>query len=65
MFELWRGYVAEIGKATPQETFQLLRDRCLERCQRVAGASGGVLGFGKTSPAESKVIEAVAAAFVQ
>ena len=55
----WKGYVAELVKVMPKDSYAKVRALVLERCSAVAGASGGFLGMGKVSQAEQQKIDEI------
>ncbi len=54
--ETWKHYIAAITKNMSSDSRTTLRNDILERAKAVANASGGILGFGKVSHEEKKVI---------
>jgi hypothetical protein len=59
----WQEYVCEAAKVMPKESIAEMKKKALARCQRVAHASGGFLGYGAVSPFEQAAIDKVARAF--
>ncbi len=53
----WKAYVSELAHIMPPESLKKLRERTETLCHRVAKAAGGVLGFGRISPAEQAAID--------
>lgn len=60
--ETWREYVHAIFEQLEPEKASALEQDLLSRCRQVARASGGFLGVGEISHAESKAIERLAEA---
>jgi len=63
LLEAWQHYVRSLcGKMTEAERQGLKRD-ILERARAVAAASGGFLGIGKISDAETETLKTIEASF--
>ncbi|MBL8013724.1 MAG: hypothetical protein JNN05_07735 [Candidatus Omnitrophica bacterium] len=63
LLDVWIDYIRAIrGVMQPQE-FSALQTELLQRAQKVAGASGGVLGIGKVSTEEKAVLNKMQDAF--
>ena len=61
--KVWMAYAKDVaGRLDPAER-RLLRDDLLKRARVVAEASGGVLGLGKVSTKEQRVLDAIAKVF--
>lgn len=66
MFAAWKEYVGALSATMSSETRRALQEGLLGRSRAVAGASGGVLGFGaKVSKAEQAVLDELEQAFRQ
>lgn len=63
LMESWKSYVGGLKSTMPAEAFGQVKTSVLKRAKDVADAAGGFLGLGKTSDAESKVIEEMEKAF--
>ena len=63
LLESWKAYVGGLKGSMPEEAFGQLKTTVLKRAKDVADAAGGFLGVGKTSDAETKVIEELEKAF--
>jgi tellurite resistance protein len=53
----WKHYIAAVNENLGSDAKAALRDDILGRARAVANASGGVLGFGKISSDEKRVLE--------
>ena len=61
--KVWREYAQHLaGRLDPAER-RLVREDLLRRARAVAEASGGVLGIGKVSAKEQKVLDVIAEVF--
>lgn len=63
LWETWQHYAAATVKSLPQPVVAELADEIVKHATWVAKASGGVLGLGKISEAEQKVIDRTREAF--
>ena len=64
LLDAWKGYVAAVKETAEATAFNQLKYSVLDTAKSVAESAGGILGFGnKTSEAEQKVLEDLAAAF--
>lgn len=52
----WKQYIAAVSAQLSDEAHAALRDDIIQRAKAVANATGGVLGFGKISADEKRVI---------
>ena len=59
----WKHYTEAICKTLGAPARDKLKEEVMSRAKRVAEASGGILGFGKTSKVERNVLEEIEAAF--
>jgi len=57
VFVAWKEYIHELAQHMPADSLTKLRQRTASLCNRVAKASGGVLGFGGISHVERETIE--------
>jgi hypothetical protein len=53
----WKKYIHELAHIMPPESLEQLRSRTESLCQRVAKATGGILGIGSISQAEQETID--------
>ena len=64
LMEVWKAYVASLGKALGEKAKNELRDDLLQRARVVADSAGGILGLGsKISKAEQNMLDELARAF--
>lgn len=63
LMETWKAYVATLKETLDAEAFSQLKSSILQRARDVSEAAGGILGFGKTSDSEAKVIAELESAF--
>lgn len=63
LFQTWKLYVAALKKEMNPEWFAKLKTEVLHDAKKVADASGGILGFGRTSKAEQKRLDELEMAF--
>ncbi len=59
----WELYVSELKNNMDDESFHQLGKTVVGRAREIAAASGGILGFGKTSGSEARLIERLQNAF--
>ncbi|MDX2169538.1 MAG: hypothetical protein SF182_20890 [Deltaproteobacteria bacterium] len=59
----WHAYVRELNRKLNRPERDKVRDELLRRARSVAEASGGILGLGKVSSNEQKVLDEIAQAF--
>jgi hypothetical protein len=60
----WKAYVVELHKALDATAFTKLRDEILGLAEKVADASGGILGLGeRVSPSEKRKLAELKTAF--
>ena len=59
LWEAWKHYAVDFHNSMPAVIANKLAQRTLIRCARVAKASGGVMGFGKISSAEQRVLDEI------
>ena len=59
LWEAWKRYAIEFHNHLPAIVANKLVDRTISRATRVAKASGGVLGFGKISNAEQRILDEI------
>ncbi|MCC9601736.1 hypothetical protein LOC67_14345 [Stieleria sp. JC731] len=60
MWETWKEYAERLHESLPAEIADSLAAQMISNAKVVAKASGGVLGVGKTSNAEQKILDAIA-----
>jgi hypothetical protein len=63
LLESWSHYVKALVKAMPKQDVASLKREILEHADMVAGASGGVFGFGKVSAKEKALLEQLSNVF--
>ncbi|MCD0459712.1 hypothetical protein [Roseiconus lacunae] len=59
LWETWKEYASRLHQTLPAETADTLASKLENNARVVAEASGGVLGIGKTSNAEQKILNAI------
>jgi hypothetical protein len=65
LFEAWESYIKALAAQLNDEQNRLLKNQIVGFAKMVAGAAGGVLGFGKVSGAEEKILGRIEAAFAR
>jgi hypothetical protein len=63
LFTAWEAYIKALSAQLNDEQNRLLKNQILGFAKMVAAAAGGILGFGKVSSAEEKVLHRIEAAF--
>jgi hypothetical protein len=65
LFGAWESYIKALAAQLNDEQNRLLKNQILGFAKMVAGAAGGILGFGKVSASEEKVLHRIEAAFAR
>jgi hypothetical protein len=65
LFTAWEAYIKALTAQLNDEQNRLLKNQIVGFAKMVAAAAGGILGFGKVSSAEEKVLERIEAAFAR
>jgi hypothetical protein len=65
LLEAWEGYIKALTGQLNDEQTRLLKTQIVGFAKLVAGSAGGVLGFGKVSGSEAKVLARIEAAFAR
>jgi hypothetical protein len=63
LFVAWEAYIKALAAQLNDEQNRLLRNQIVGFAKMVAAAAGGILGFGKVSATEEKVLDRIEAAF--
>lgn len=63
LFTAWESYIKALAAQLNDEQNRLLRNQIVGFAKLVATAAGGILGFGKVSATEEKVLGRIEAAF--
>ena len=63
LFTAWESYIKALASQLNDEQNRLLRNQIVGFAKLVATAAGGILGFGKVSASEEKVLHRIEAAF--
>ncbi|HMG23036.1 MAG TPA: hypothetical protein VK607_16990 [Kofleriaceae bacterium] len=63
LFVAWEAYIKALAAQLNDEQNRLLRNQIVGFAKLVATAAGGILGFGKVSATEEKVLTRIEAAF--
>jgi hypothetical protein len=63
LFGAWESYIKALKKDLNPEQQKLMRTQIVGFARMIAESAGGVLGFGKVSSAEEKVLARIEAAF--
>jgi len=61
--KVWRAYARDLANRLDSNERRITREDLLRRTRKVAEASGGILGLGKISADEQKVLDAIAECF--
>ena len=65
LFDAWEAYIKALAAQLNDEQNRLLKNQILGFAKMVASAAGGILGFGKVSGSEEKVLHRIEAAFAR
>lgn len=63
LFSAWESYIKALTTQLNEEQNRLLKNQIVGFAKMVAAAAGGILGFGKVSGDEEKVLDRIEAAF--
>jgi hypothetical protein len=63
LFAAWEAYIKALSAQLNDEQNRLLKNQIVGFAKMVAAAAGGILGFGKVSASEEKVLNRIEAAF--
>lgn len=63
LFDAWEGYIKTLVVELTDEQRKLMRTQILGFARMIAESSGGILGFGKVSASEEKVLARIDGAF--
>ncbi|TMQ26003.1 MAG: TerB family tellurite resistance protein [Deltaproteobacteria bacterium] len=63
LFTAWEAYIKALASQLNDEQNRLLRNQIVGFAKMVATSAGGILGFGKVSSSEEKVLHRIEAAF--
>ena len=63
LFTAWEAYIKALAAQLNDEQNRLLKNQIVGFAKMVAAAAGGILGFGKVSTSEEKVLHRIEAAF--
>jgi hypothetical protein len=63
LFTAWEAYIKALASQLNEEQNRLLKNQIVGFAKMVAAAAGGILGFGKVSGAEEKVLHRIEGAF--
>ena len=65
LFVAWEAYIKALTAQLNDEQNRLLRQQIIGFAKMVAAAAGGILGFGKVSASEEKVLHRIEGAFAR
>jgi hypothetical protein len=65
LFVAWEAYIKALASQLNDEQNRLLKNQIVGFAKMVAASAGGILGFGKVSATEEKVLSRIEAAFVR
>jgi hypothetical protein len=65
LFTAWEAYIKALASQLNDEQNRLLKNQIVGFAKMVAAAAGGILGFGKVSGAEEKILGRIEAAFTR
>ncbi len=63
LFLTWVKYISALRRKMSQEDVATLRQEITSRAASIAEASGGMMGIGRTSPAEKATLKKIEEAF--
>jgi hypothetical protein len=65
LFSAWESYIKALASQLNDEQNRLLKNQIVGFAKMVAAAAGGILGFGKVSGSEEKILERIEVAFAR
>jgi hypothetical protein len=65
LFEAWEAYIKALAGQLNEEQNRLLKNQIVGFAKMVATSAGGLLGFGKVSSSEEKMLHRIEAAFAR
>jgi hypothetical protein len=65
LFTAWEAYIKALASQLNDEQNRLLKNQIVGFAKMVAASAGGILGFGKVSASEEKVLAKIEAAFAR
>jgi hypothetical protein len=65
LFTAWEAYIKALAAQLNDEQNRLLKNQILGFAKMVAASAGGILGFGKVSGTEEKILERIESAFAR
>ena len=65
LFNAWEGYIKALAAQLNDEQNRLLKNQIVGVAKMVAASAGGLLGFGKVSGSEEKVLTRIEGAFAR
>lgn len=65
LFVAWEAYIKALTSQLNEEQNRLLKNQIIGFAKMVAASAGGILGFGKVSATEDKVLHRIEAAFTR
>ncbi len=65
LFTAWESYIKALASQLNDEQNRLLKNQIVGFAKMVAAAAGGLLGFGKVSGGEEKILERIETAFAR
>jgi hypothetical protein len=65
LFTAWEAYIKALASQLNDEQNRLLKNQIVGFAKMVAAAAGGILGFGKVSGAEEKILGRIEGAFAR
>jgi len=63
LMKLWQNYTRALMTVLPPETGESIKQTVLKHARAVAEAAGGVVGLGRISSAEAKILRTLEEAF--
>ncbi|MBA3462084.1 MAG: hypothetical protein H0T46_19145 [Deltaproteobacteria bacterium] len=63
LMDAWEAYIKTLSASLNEEQNRLLKNQIIGFAKMVAAAAGGILGFGKVSGDEEKILNRIEAAF--
>jgi hypothetical protein len=65
LFDAWEAYIKALAAQLNDEQNRLLKNQIVGFAKMVAASAGGILGFGKVSASEEKVLQRIESAFAR
>ena len=65
LMDAWESYIKALASQLNDEQNRLLKNQIVGFAKMVAASAGGILGFGKVSGSEEKILQRIESAFAR